>query len=102
MTMFAQLGKTSVRINSSKLFKAGRKALRYLNGENPLKAKIPYIFMTNSGGMSEEQKADELTRNMGVNVSPEQANPSLLSRKFSAVMMFHDSYDCKVAFLMIL
>ncbi|OMJ23276.1 putative CDP-alcohol phosphatidyltransferase class-I family protein [Smittium culicis] len=137
----------------------GVKALKYLNGENPLNIKFPYIFMTNSGGLTEEQKANEITQKMGVQVNPNQIvlshspmrqlvnkykndnvlviggvndrcaeiakdygfdnaispseihksqpnlwifsktdknvkeNLDVLSRKFSAIFMFHDSYD---------
>ncbi|OMJ21284.1 putative CDP-alcohol phosphatidyltransferase class-I family protein [Smittium culicis] len=137
----------------------GVKALKYLNGENPLNIKFPYIFMTNSGGLTEEQKANEITQKMGVQVNPNQIvlshspmrqlvnkyrndnvlviggvndrcaeiakdygflnaispskihksqpnlwifsktdksvkeNVDILSKKFSAIFMFHDSYD---------
>ena len=35
-------------------------------------AKIPYVFVTNGGGMKEEQKARDLKKKLGIEVLPEQ------------------------------
>ncbi|CAG8743556.1 16311_t:CDS:2, partial [Racocetra fulgida] len=38
-----------------------KSALRFLDGENKLKKKIPFILLTNGGGVTEIKKAEELT-----------------------------------------
>ncbi|KAK9693800.1 hypothetical protein K7432_013711 [Basidiobolus ranarum] len=47
-------------------------ALRKLNGENKWKKKIPYVFLTNGGGLTEEAKAADLASKIGYEVTKEQ------------------------------
>ncbi|KAJ6093177.1 hypothetical protein N7486_008466 [Penicillium sp. IBT 16267x] len=47
-------------------------ALKYINGENPFGIKVPYIFLTNGGGKTEQERCEDLTRQLGIEVSPGQ------------------------------
>lgn len=47
-------------------------ALKYINGENPYGLTIPYIFVTNGGGKSEEERCLDLSRQLELEVSPGQ------------------------------
>ncbi|KAJ4483675.1 HAD hydrolase [Lentinula aciculospora] len=49
-----------------------RNALRILNGDNPLKIKIPYILLTNGGGHTEYERAHKLSSRLDVQISPSQ------------------------------
>lgn len=61
-----------VLVQGEKVIEAGKRALRYLNGENKHGLRFPYIFMTNSGGVSEQDKALELSSKLEVPISAEQ------------------------------
>ncbi|KAI9043722.1 phosphatidyl synthase [Aspergillus affinis] len=47
-------------------------ALKYINGDNPYGMTIPYIFVTNGGGKSEEERCLDLSRQLELEVSPGQ------------------------------
>ncbi|OOF99924.1 hypothetical protein ASPCADRAFT_161249 [Aspergillus carbonarius ITEM 5010] len=47
-------------------------ALKYINGENPYGVKVPYIFVTNGGGKTEEERCLDLSRQLELEVSPGQ------------------------------
>ncbi|KAK1138523.1 hypothetical protein N8T08_002440 [Aspergillus melleus] len=47
-------------------------ALKYINGDNPYGITIPYIFVTNGGGKSEEERCLDLSRQLELEVSPGQ------------------------------
>ncbi|CAG8542209.1 9963_t:CDS:10 [Paraglomus brasilianum] len=49
-----------------------KQALRFLNGDNALRKKIPFILLTNGGGTSESAKAHQLSRLFEVPISPSQ------------------------------
>ncbi|KAF9070858.1 HAD-like domain-containing protein [Rhodocollybia butyracea] len=49
-----------------------RNALRILDGDNPLKVKIPYILLTNGGGYTEQERAQKLSSRLDVQISPSQ------------------------------
>jgi ribonucleotide monophosphatase NagD (HAD superfamily) len=49
-----------------------QRALRKLYGENRLGIRLPVIFLTNGGGVTEARKAQELSKKFGVPVRPEQ------------------------------
>ncbi|KAJ3810587.1 HAD-like domain-containing protein [Lentinula aff. lateritia] len=49
-----------------------RNALRILNGNNPLNAKIPYILLTNGGGHTEYERAQKLSSCLDIQISPSQ------------------------------
>ncbi|KAF9893051.1 hypothetical protein FE257_012462 [Aspergillus nanangensis] len=47
-------------------------AMRYINGENPYGVKVPYIFVTNGGGKTEEERCLDLSSQLALEVSPGQ------------------------------
>ncbi|THC91806.1 hypothetical protein EYZ11_008738 [Aspergillus tanneri] len=47
-------------------------ALKYINGDNPYGIKVPYIFVTNGGGKTEEERCLDLSRQLELEVSPGQ------------------------------
>ncbi|KAJ6167050.1 phosphatase [Penicillium chermesinum] len=47
-------------------------AMKYINGENPYGIRVPYIFLTNGGGKSEQERCDDLSRQLQSNVVPGQ------------------------------
>ncbi|KAJ3787292.1 HAD-like domain-containing protein [Lentinula aff. detonsa] len=49
-----------------------RNALKILNGDNPLNAKIPYILLTNGGGQTEYERAQILSSRLDTRISPSQ------------------------------
>ena len=49
-----------------------RQAIRRLEGENPWKQRVPYVFITNGGGKSEVARARDLSNDFGVEVTPSQ------------------------------
>ncbi|PWN21510.1 HAD-superfamily hydrolase [Microstroma glucosiphilum] len=48
------------------------RALRYLDGHNKYKVKVPYILLTNSGGLSEEIRTKNLSVELGTKIAPHQ------------------------------
>ncbi|PVU91929.1 hypothetical protein BB561_004118 [Smittium simulii] len=61
-----------VLVKGEHTLEEGKKALKYLNGENPFNVKVPHVFMTNSGGVSEASKALDLSTRLNTQVSPNQ------------------------------
>ncbi|KAJ3761825.1 HAD-like domain-containing protein [Lentinula raphanica] len=49
-----------------------RNALRILDGNNSLNAKIPYILLTNGGGQTEFDRAKKLSSRLDTQISPSQ------------------------------
>lgn len=47
-------------------------ALKMLNGDNKYNITVPYIFVTNGGGRSEQARCEDLTRRLGIEVTKEQ------------------------------
>lgn len=47
-------------------------AMKVLNGKNPHGIKIPYIFVTNGGGKTEQERCIQLSQQMEIEVSPGQ------------------------------
>ncbi|CAO1616807.1 unnamed protein product [Sympodiomycopsis kandeliae] len=47
-------------------------ALQWLHGKNKYKVKVPYILVTNGGGVSEEARAKRLSEELQVNLSTNQ------------------------------
>lgn len=50
----------------------GREALLLLYGNNKYNIKVPSIFVTNGGGKPELVRAEDLTKRLGVTITPEQ------------------------------
>ncbi|KAI0842341.1 HAD-superfamily hydrolase [Hypoxylon sp. FL0890] len=47
-------------------------AMKVLNGENKYGIKVPYIFLTNGGGKTEEERCGDLSRQLDIEISPAQ------------------------------
>ncbi|KAL2854913.1 HAD-like domain-containing protein [Aspergillus pseudoustus] len=47
-------------------------AMKYINGANPHGIKVPYIFVTNGGGKTEEERCLDLSKQLELDVSPGQ------------------------------
>ncbi|KAI3549694.1 HAD-superfamily subfamily IIA hydrolase [Colletotrichum paranaense] len=47
-------------------------AMKVLNGENEYGIQIPYIFLTNGGGKTEEERCGDLSKQMEIEISPAQ------------------------------
>ncbi|KAH8119510.1 HAD hydrolase [Phellopilus nigrolimitatus] len=61
-----------VLLHGEEVIPQAKKALRMLNGENELGIKIPYIMITNGGGVSETVRCQKLTEKLGVEISLSQ------------------------------
>jgi len=48
------------------------RTIRILEGENPWKRKVPYLFITNSGGKDEKVRANDLSNDFQTQVLPKQ------------------------------
>ncbi|KAI4749448.1 HAD superfamily hydrolase-like protein [Aureobasidium sp. EXF-12298] len=47
-------------------------AMKVLNGQNQYGIKIPYIFLTNGGGKTEQERCIQLSKQLDIEVSPGQ------------------------------
>lgn len=47
-------------------------AIQMLNGKNKYNIRVPYIFVTNGGGKTEETRCEDLSKRLGVEVKPDQ------------------------------
>ncbi|KAF5507350.1 putative CDP-alcohol phosphatidyltransferase class-I family protein [Colletotrichum aenigma] len=47
-------------------------AMKVLNGDNEYGIQIPYIFLTNGGGKTEEERCGDLSKQMQIDISPAQ------------------------------
>ncbi|CAK7275528.1 hypothetical protein SEPCBS57363_006738 [Sporothrix epigloea] len=47
-------------------------AMKVLNGENEYGVRVPYIFLTNGGGKTEEERCEDLSKQLELTVSPGQ------------------------------
>ncbi|KAL2038219.1 hypothetical protein N7G274_009167 [Stereocaulon virgatum] len=47
-------------------------AMRVLNGQNEYGLKVPYIFLTNGGGKTEQERCVQLSRQLELEISPAQ------------------------------
>ncbi|KAH7888320.1 HAD hydrolase [Phlebopus sp. FC_14] len=61
-----------VLIRGEKAIPAAKRALSILDGNNEFRAKIPYILLTNGGGVSETTRCHKLSQQLGVQIDPEQ------------------------------
>ncbi|KAL4782403.1 HAD-like domain-containing protein [Aspergillus varians] len=61
-----------VLIRGGKPIPAAVEAMKYINGENPYGVKVPYIFVTNGGGKTEEERCLDLSRQLELDVAPGQ------------------------------
>ncbi|EEP79729.1 conserved hypothetical protein [Uncinocarpus reesii 1704] len=61
-----------VLVRGGKAIPSAIQALKVLNGENEYGIKVPYIFVTNGGGKTEEERCLDLSRQLEYEVSPGQ------------------------------
>ncbi|KAL2834980.1 HAD-like domain-containing protein [Aspergillus cavernicola] len=61
-----------VLLRGGKPIPAAVEALKYINGANPYGVKVPYIFVTNGGGKTEEERCLDLSRQLELEVAPGQ------------------------------
>ncbi|KAJ5760839.1 hypothetical protein N7520_007995 [Penicillium odoratum] len=47
-------------------------AMKYINGENPFGMRVPFIFLTNGGGKSEQERCEDLSRQLETVIHPGQ------------------------------
>ncbi|KAG2177288.1 hypothetical protein INT43_007945 [Umbelopsis isabellina] len=58
-----------VLIKGNRVLPQARRALKLLDGENSTGKKIPFVLLTNGGGVTEEQKAAQMSRKLDLDVS---------------------------------
>ncbi|EOD46778.1 HAD-superfamily hydrolase subfamily IIA CECR5 [Neofusicoccum parvum] len=61
-----------VLIRGGKVIPEAVEAMKMLNGENEYGIKVPYIFVTNGGGKTEEERCIQLSKQLEIEVSPGQ------------------------------
>ncbi|KAH9858579.1 HAD-like domain-containing protein [Lenzites betulinus] len=61
-----------VLLRGPHLIPAAKSALNMLNGANPLGVKIPFILLTNGGGVDEEARRRKLSSELGVELESNQ------------------------------
>lgn len=61
-----------VLVKGGSVIPEAKEALRMLNGENEEGTKVPYIFVTNGGGKTEEERCIQLSKQLDVPVSTGQ------------------------------
>ncbi|EIN12080.1 HAD hydrolase, partial [Punctularia strigosozonata HHB-11173 SS5] len=59
-----------VLLRGSEVLPEAKEVFRILNGDNRFSVKLPYIFLTNGGGVSEADRSRKLTKQFGI--SPDQ------------------------------
>ncbi|KAF8633630.1 hypothetical protein AX15_001319 [Amanita polypyramis BW_CC] len=61
-----------VLIRGPNVLPAAKRAFAMLNGINPYKLKIPYLLLTNGGGVGEVDRCQKLSRQLGFPINPDQ------------------------------
>ncbi|KAJ3534081.1 hypothetical protein NM688_g7188 [Phlebia brevispora] len=61
-----------VLVRGAQALPAAKRALNILQGDNPMRMKIPFILMTNGGGLGEEERCRRLTSRLGFEIRPSQ------------------------------
>lgn len=61
-----------VLVKGPETIEEGPEALRVLNGHNKYNIKVPYIFITNGGGRSEQARCNDLSKRLGITVTEDQ------------------------------
>merc|ERR1711939_613396 len=61
-----------VLIKGGEVIPEAIEAMKVLNGENEYNIKVPYIFVTNGGGKTEEERCIQLSNQLQLEVSPGQ------------------------------
>ncbi|OBZ90468.1 putative CDP-alcohol phosphatidyltransferase class-I family protein C22A12.08c [Choanephora cucurbitarum] len=61
-----------VLIKGKRRIPEATRALNLLNGNNPSNRHIPFVLLTNGGGVTEEEKARQISELVGVKINPKQ------------------------------
>ncbi|KAJ7128944.1 HAD hydrolase [Mycena crocata] len=61
-----------VLIRGDNVLPSAKRALSMLEGNNVLGMKLPYILLTNGGGVSEQERCKKLSTKLGLEIVPEQ------------------------------
>ncbi|KAJ7078847.1 HAD-like domain-containing protein [Mycena belliarum] len=61
-----------VLIRGEDVLPAAKRALSILEGNNPFGMRLPYILLTNGGGVSEQQRCEKLTAKLGFEIKAAQ------------------------------
>ncbi|KAI7862556.1 HAD-like domain-containing protein [Spinellus fusiger] len=61
-----------VLIKGKNTLPQAKRALRLLNGDNSSKRHVPFVLLTNGGGVTEAQKAQQISQMLDVEIRPEQ------------------------------
>ncbi|KAI8143055.1 HAD-like domain-containing protein [Fennellomyces sp. T-0311] len=61
-----------VLIKGKRTIPEARRAIRLLNGDNPKGRRVPFVLLTNGGGVTEEAKAQQISDMLDVEILPEQ------------------------------
>ncbi|KAF2462237.1 HAD-like domain-containing protein [Lineolata rhizophorae] len=61
-----------VLIRGGEVIPEAKEAMKMLNGENEYGIKVPYIFVTNGGGKTEQERCVQLSNQLQLEVSPGQ------------------------------
>ncbi|KAJ6593638.1 HAD-like domain-containing protein [Mycena capillaripes] len=61
-----------VLIRGEDVLPSAKRALSMLEGDNPLNMKLPYILLTNGGGISEQERCAKLSEKLGFEIHVNQ------------------------------
>ncbi|KAJ7668457.1 HAD-like domain-containing protein [Mycena polygramma] len=61
-----------VLIRGEDVLPSAKRALSMLEGSNPLNMKLPYILLTNGGGINEKERCAKLSGKLGFKIHPDQ------------------------------
>ncbi|KAF8995474.1 HAD-like domain-containing protein [Cyathus striatus] len=61
-----------VLLRGHNVLESAKRAFRILDGHNPFGLKIPFILLTNGGGVTEQERCDKLSKQLGVKIGPSQ------------------------------
>ncbi|KAJ6558501.1 HAD hydrolase [Mycena vulgaris] len=61
-----------VLIRGEDVLPSAKRALSILEGNNPFGVKLPYILLTNGGGVSEQERCEKLTTKLGFKIRANQ------------------------------
>jgi len=59
-----------VLVRGDNALPASRRVLSILDGNNPFAVKIPYLLLTNGGGVSESARCHKLSQQLGTKIDP--------------------------------
>ncbi|KAI8097266.1 HAD-like domain-containing protein [Halteromyces radiatus] len=61
-----------VLLKGKKPIAEAKSAIQLLNGDNPQNRRVPFVLLTNGGGMTEAAKANQVSNLIDVEISPDQ------------------------------